>query len=109
MEIVFRQIEKENNGLFTIIYFENILKELDVHHKLISLIISYLKKKTQKSFLDFENFKLLISRFSEGNEDKIQQIFEIISFPKDYINKNELFVLIKSFRPGLNSSKIISK
>jgi len=54
---------KYNNGLFIITYFENILKELHIHKKLISKMVSYLKKNTQKLLLDFENFKNLVSKF----------------------------------------------
>jgi hypothetical protein len=91
-------MERNNNGVFPINYFESILIELDVNAKLSSLIISYLKKKTQKSFIDFHNLKHLIYKFSESYEDMIEIIFEILSYPMDYIKRSDLLKLIKSFR-----------
>jgi hypothetical protein len=105
MDYEFRRIEKINNGVFPISQLESILKELNINTRLISLICHYLKKKTQKTFIDFQNFKLLITRFSESYEDLIAMIFEIISFPKDNIKDKDLIVIIKSLKPGLRSSK----
>lgn len=106
METEFRKIQKINNGVFPLSHLELILKEININTRLISLICQYFKKKTQKSFIDFQNFKLLISRFSESYEDLIAMIFEIISFPKDIIKDKDLILIIKSFKPGLRSSKI---
>lgn len=106
MENEFRRIEKLNNGIFPINFLENILKELDINAKLNSLIITYFKKKTQKSFIDFQNFKLVIIRFSEGYDNLLPFLFEIITFPKDSINKNDLFIIIKAIKSDLSSSKI---
>ena len=51
MERGFALIESRNNGVFPIIYLETILEEIDINLTLISLIISYLKTKTQKEIL----------------------------------------------------------
>jgi hypothetical protein len=106
MEYEFKLIERNNNGVFPIYYLENIFKELDLHSKLSSLIISYIKKKTQKSYIDFSNFKQLIQKFSEPTENLSDILFDVISFPKDYINKSDLFILIKSVKPDLTSSNL---
>ena len=48
MERVFNTIERNNNGVFPINHIENILEQIEINNTLISLIISYLKTKTQK-------------------------------------------------------------
>jgi hypothetical protein len=106
MENEFKKIEKSNNGLFTISYLENILNELEINRKLISLIVSYLKKKTQKTFINFELFKILIGKLSHNREKICDYLFEMASYPNDYINKLDLFLLIKSTNPNINSSNI---
>ena len=47
MERGFVSIESNNNGVFPILYLERILEEMEINPTLISLIISYLKTKTQ--------------------------------------------------------------
>lgn len=106
MEIEFRKIQKIYNGVFPLSHLELILKEININTRLNSLICQYLKKKTQKSFIDFQNFKLLISRFSGSYDDLIDMIFEVISYPKEIIKDKDLILIIKSFKPGLRSSKI---
>ena len=44
----FKSIERRNDNLFTISLFEKMMKDIDVNIIVISLISSYLKKKTQK-------------------------------------------------------------
>jgi hypothetical protein len=66
------------------------------------VICSYLKKKTQKSFIDFQNFKQMIIKL--GNDDNVRYLFEAIAFPRDSIKKSELFVQIKSFKSDISSS-----
>lgn len=44
----FNNIERRNDNLFTISLFEKMMKEIDTNIIVISLISSYLKKKTQK-------------------------------------------------------------
>jgi hypothetical protein len=104
MEPEFVRIEKIHNGVFPIVYLQTILKELDVNSKLSSLIISYLKKKTQKSFIDFQNLKNLIHKFSESYDDLIDIVFDIISYPREYVKKKDLSNLLKSQRPSDDDS-----
>jgi len=48
MEAEFIKIEKMNNGIFIIDILENLFKEIDLNEKLISYVLTYIKKKTQK-------------------------------------------------------------
>jgi len=99
----FKKIEKENNGLFTLSYLKTILNELEINQKLIVLILSYFKKKTNKSFIDIKNMKFLLSRFSQGIDEMVEMLFEIISYPKEYISRVDLISLIKSYKTGLST------
>jgi hypothetical protein len=99
----FKKIEKENNGLFTLSYLKSILNELEINQKLIVLILSYFKKKTNKSFIDIENMKKFLSRFSQGNDEMVEMLFEIISYPKEFISRVDLISLIKSYKNGLST------
>jgi hypothetical protein len=107
MEEEFKEIEKKNGGYFPISNFELILKKINIIPKLIHLISSYFKKKTQKSFIDFENFKYLIMKFSESYDDLIEILFKIISYPKEYINRKDMKSIIKSFSLTTNSNQLI--
>ena len=48
MEDEFIKIEKMNNGIFTIDILESFCREVELNEKLISYILTYIKKKTQK-------------------------------------------------------------
>ena len=103
LEGQFKNIEKKNNGIFPISLFEEMLKEINVDDVLIEIIGDYLRKKTRKSFFNFEIFKevlsLLISEeTSQSNYYKeiSKGLFTIISYPKNYIDKKILLNLLKN-------------
>ena len=48
METEFIKIEKMNNGIFNIDILENFFREIELNEKLISYVLTYIKKKTQK-------------------------------------------------------------
>jgi hypothetical protein len=50
-----------NDGLFPISLFEDMLGEINVDDGLIEIIGNYLRKKTQKSFFNFNLFKEILS------------------------------------------------
>ena len=99
----FKNIEKQNKGVFPISLFEDMLREIDVDESLIEIIGDYLKKKTHKSFFNFDLFKEILSLLiiEENNQKKkIKEIskglFILISYPKNYINKKMLINLFKN-------------
>jgi len=99
----FNKIEKKNNGIFPISLFENMLREIRICDELIEIIGNYLRKKTKKSFFNFELFKeiLLLLIPEESNYVKyknkiLKGIFSLISFPKNYIDNNNLFNIFKN-------------
>ena len=105
LEPEFRRIEHQNNGIFPITLFESMLRDIDIKDYLIDIISNYLLKKTQKSFMNFELFKeilsLLISEHSTTNRTNKQintSIFNIISYPKNSIKKSTLIDLFKNDR-----------
>ena len=105
LEPEFRRIEHQNNGIFPITLFESMLRDIDIKDYLIDIISNYLLKKTQKSFMNFELFKeilsLLISEHSSANRTNKQintSIFNIISYPKNSIKKSTLIDLFKNDR-----------
>jgi hypothetical protein len=83
---------------------ENIFNQLGINPKFTGLICSFLKKKTQKTFLDFQNFKQMVIKLS--TEDSVKYLFEAIACPRENIKKSDLFIQIKSFKGEINSSKI---
>lgn len=107
METEFRRMEKLNDGLFTIQMFDKILTDLEVNSKLISPISLYLKRKTQRNFIDFKTLKMFLLSFIGGADARIKILFQVLSFPKEYIDKKVLFALIKSLLPN-NSDEYIS-
>ena len=115
LEREFKKIEKENENIFPIILFENMLKEINVIQSLIDIICNYLRQKSQKCFLNYEIFQelLLMFQIDESNEkidnNKILDIlFIIFSYPYEYITKAAFFIFIKSTKKDL-SSEIINK
>lgn len=99
----FNKIEKKNNGIFPISLFENMLREIRICDELIEIIGNYLRKKTKKSFFNFELFKeillLLIpdeNNYTRYKNEIVKGIFSLISFPKNYIDKNNLLNIFKN-------------
>ena len=116
LENEFQKIEFENGHIFPISLLENMLKEINVLQSLIDIIGNYLRKKTQKSFLNYDLFEELLFSFGIGyknnkqndKSDIIDNLFELFSFPKNYVTKAEFFIFIKSTKKDL-SSDIINK
>ena len=94
----FKKIEDKFNGIITISSFENMLREINISDPLIEIILNYITKKTQKCFLNFDIFKevlsLLISK--DNNKNNVcKGLFTLISYPKNYIEKNILLNYLK--------------
>ena len=101
LEAEFRRIEQKNNGIFPITLFETMLKDIDINEKYIDLIGNYLRKKSQKSFLNFELFKEILSLLISEHNNSIKKnkqintsLFILISYPKNIIKKNVLIELL---------------
>ena len=99
----FNNIEKQNNGVFPISLFEDMLREIDLDESLIEIIGDYLKKKTHKSFFNFDLFKEVLSLLisDETNQKKKNKeiskgIFILISYPNNYINRKIIINLFKN-------------
>ena len=116
LEYEFKIIEKENENIFTIDLFLNMLKEINVSQSIIDVIGNYLRQKSQKNFLNYELFEEVLSLLqipikNTNNEkydkDKILEgLFKIFSYPNNYITKTAFFIFIKSTKPNISSQKI---
>ena len=102
LEEEFKNIEKRNNGLFPICLFEDMLREINIDDGLVEIIGDYLKKKTKKSFFNFDLFKEVLSLLisEENYQKKINKelgkgIFILASYPKNFIDKKSLLILFK--------------
>ena len=115
----FEEYEKNNNGVFTISLFEEMLKEINVNQSIITIIGSYLTLKTKKSFFNFELFKEILTlltreetnnfNLNEKYKDSLADgLFTLFSYPNDYITKNALITIIKENRPQLTQNQIYS-
>jgi len=60
-----KDCSNDKNGHLYFKSFEKILKDIRVNQKLINLIIQYLKAYTMKDYLNFEDFKYLMSNIYE--------------------------------------------
>ena len=105
LEPEFKRLEQQNNGIFPISLFESMLRDINIKDNLIDIIGNYILKRTQKSFMNFELFKeilsLLISEHLNANKTNKQinaSIFNLISYPKNSIKKNVLIDLFKNER-----------
>ena len=109
LEKEFRNYEKLNNGIFPIDQFEFMLTEINVNQSLVNIIGNYLRKKTQKSFLNFDLFKemlIMLNPSSNSKEEISKGLFTLFSYPKNYIKKNTFFIFVKSTKPELSSKEI---
>ena len=136
MKKTFHNITKEENGTFPIYLFENMLKEINVIQSLIDIIGNFLRQKSQKTFINFQNFKEMINliiipdtnftlideKEKEANNNNINEnndnyeekskdeiidgLFTLFAFPKDYISKKNFFLFAKATKPQLNSNTI---
>ena len=120
LEKEFKRIENENEHIFPIILFENMLKEINVLQSLIDIIGNYLRQKSQKNFFNFDLFEELLSllciktyiHIDDEDDENINKnkildgLFELFSYPNDYITKTAFFLFIKSTKKNLSSSLI---
>ena len=126
MKKSFQHILKEENGTFPISLFESMLKEINVLQSLIDIIGNFLRQKSQKTFINFYNFKEIINliiipdiNFSlidekESNnnpeektkEEIINGLFTLFAFPNEYISKKNFFLFAKATKPQLSSNTI---
>ena len=97
----FKKIELENNGIFPITLFETMLEDINIKKVYIDLIGNYLRKKAQKSFLNFDLFKEILSLFiteytseSKTNKQINTSLFNIIAYPKNKIKKSDLINIL---------------
>ena len=115
----FEEYEKNNNGVFPIALFEEMLNEINVNPSIIRIIGSYLTLKAKKSFFNFDLFKEILTLLTqeESNNynlnDKYKDsltdgLFTLFSYPNDYITKNALITIIKETRPELSQNQIHS-
>ena len=102
IESEFKRIEYKNNGIFPISLFESMLRDIDIKEEYINIIGNYLRKKTQKSFLNCDLFKeilsLLISEhtsLTKTNKQINTSLFYLISYPKNTIKKTTLIELLQ--------------
>ena len=89
----FEEYEKNNNGVFTISLFEEMLKEINVNQSIITIIGSYLTLKTKKSFFNFELLKeILLILIPEDNTNKENELIKGIFFfyKRIYIIPNKI-------------------
>ena len=93
--------EAVSNGHMSFKSFEKIMNELRVDKKLINLIIKYLKFYTMKDYMNFEDFKYLMSNIyypiKEGNKLKFlyKMIFALANEKSSTIEVKKLIKIIE--------------
>jgi len=103
----FEEYEKNNNGVFPISLFEDMLNEINVNPSIIRIIGSYLTLKAKKSFFNFDLFKEILTLLTQEESNNynlndkykdnlIDGLFTLFSYPNDYIAKNETTLNILS-------------
>lgn len=98
MKSKFRIFENENNGVFPLILVEKMLFEIGVDSYLSFIIINYLKNKTHKTFLMFEQFKWLIEKFSQEDFDMlISHLFRLLSNDKNELSCKDLSQFLRKY------------
>ena len=129
----FQRIIKEENGVFPISTFENMLKEINVIQSLIDIIGNFLRQKSQKTFINFQNFKEILNLIiipdtnfnlleeenktnnkndteeinnEKSKEEIIDGLFTLFAYPNDIIHKKNFFLFAKSTKPKLSSNTI---
>ena len=130
MKKTFQHILKEENGTFPISLFEKMLKEINVIQSLIDIIGNFLRQKSQKTFINFQNLKETINLiiipdtnftliedkekvnnidnnpYEKSKEEIIDGLFTLFAFPNDYISKKNFFLFAKTTKPQLSSNTI---
>ena len=134
LRVSFLKIVNENN-VFPISLFEDMLKEINVIQSLIDVIGNFLRQKSQKTFINsFDLFKEVLSlitipninidisitrtndnknndvnlenTYEKSKEEIIDGLFTLFAYPNDYINKKSFFIFAKSTKPELSSNTI---
>ena len=100
MRYYFNRNKLVSNGYLSFSNFDKIMRECRVDPKLIDLIIKFLKFYTMKDYLNFEDFKNLMSNiyFRESITNKKKFLFKMIST----INKNETRLTFEQISKYLN-------
>ena len=102
MRYNFNMDKSINNGHLPFVYFENMMKELRVNQKLIDIIIKFLKNYTMKDYLNFEDFKNIMSNlyFRVSITHKKQFLFKMIlaiTNEKTSIKMSQLCKILKIY------------
>ena len=109
IEKEFSSYENSNNGVFPIMLFENMLNDINIIPSVINAIGNYLRQKTQKSFFNFNTFKdLLKCVHNVNNKNEHECLFDIMSYPNNYVKKIDMFIFLKETNSSL-SSELINK
>ena len=120
LENEFARIQYENGNIFPITLFEKMLKDINVIQSLIDIICNYLRQKSQKNFINYDLFIEILSLFQldtdidiENNESNnkdiiLDRLFDLFSYPNDYVTKTAFFIFVKSTKKNL-SSNVINK
>ena len=93
----FQRFVKEENGVFPISLFEKMLKEINVIQSLIDIIGNFLRQKSQKTFINFQNFKEILNLIIIPDTN-----FNMLNEENDKEKKN---VLRKHEQTDINNEK----
>ena len=113
LEREFNLIERKNNGIFPITVFEEMLKYIYIIPSLVEIIGNFLRLKSQKTFFSFELFKELLEIITlpiqNSNikfDDISKSLFDLLSYPKNYILTKSFSLFLKSTNPKISSKQI---
>ena len=108
----YEEYKSKNNGIFPLSLLKNMLEETHTTQSLIDLIINYIEKKTQKGICTFELFKEVLYILSIDLDEKenknifTQGLFNIFSYPNDYIEKTTFCSFIQLTKNDYNLNSI---
>ena len=100
----FEEYKRNNNGIFPLSLFQEMLNEINIAPSLIDLISNFIKRKAQKEIISFELFKEILSILTipldEEDKENNKQIFTdgiflLFSYPNDYIEKTDFCSFIQ--------------
>ena len=112
MKNKYEEYKSKNNGIFPLSLLKNMLEEIHIIQSLIDLIINYIEKKTQKGICTFELFKEVLYILSIDLDEKenknifTQGLFNIFSYPNDYIEKTTFCSFIQLTKNDYNLNSI---
>ena len=101
------------NGHLDFKSFEKIMNEYRVNQKLINLLLQYLKIYTMKDYMNFEDFKYIMSNIYEpvSNKNKKKFLFNMIysiAKEKSKIQISQLFKILQIENKNFNPSETIN-